>query len=65
MVWSLTRASHLDPVRELLAAGQPALMAGAADDCLQLLVAHKAGEERQIHCSKGSCGLVHLQGTEY
>ena len=65
MVWSLTRASHFDPVRELLAAGQPALMAGAANDCLQLLMAHKAGEERQIHCCKGRCGSVRLQGTEY
>ena len=61
----LTRASHLDPVCELLPAGQPALVAGAADDRLQLLVAHKAGEERQIYCSQGRCGLVRLQGTEY
>ena len=61
-VWLLTRASHLDPVRELLPAGQPALVAGAANHRLQLLVAHKAGEERQIHCSQGCGGLVHLQG---
>ena len=63
-MWLLTRASHLDPVRELLPAGQPALMAGAANDRLQLLMAHKAGEERQIHCSQGCLGLLRLQGTK-
>ncbi len=44
-----TWASHLHPVGELSGASKPPLVAGAAYCCLQLFVAHKPCEERQIN----------------
>ena len=52
-----TWAPHLHPVGELLAAGKPSLIAGAAYCRLQLFVAHKPGEEWQVNCAMCRCDV--------
>lgn len=54
----LTWSPHFDPVGQLLSTGEPAFIAGVAYHSLQLLMAHKACEERQVDIALCHRGLV-------